>query len=492
MSQTEPILFVGKDSSLRSLLERDFTVLAIGSWSEAAAVFEKRTCGAVVWEAGGLKNGRFPKEFLRGAGRLPVVVLAGGESEGLRYIREGAEDFLLLEEEKSRLPKAVRAALARRQARSAREGSHQGAPRIIDNISTLLDNIPAYVFWKDRNSVFLGCNRALASVLGLNDPSDIVGKTDYDFSFKKEEADFYRECDRRVMEGDEPMINIEETQHRDDGSERVLLTNKMPLKDERGQTVGMLGIFTDITDLKNAERELKTAREQLFQSEKMAAIGQLSAGIAHEIKNPLAIIQLSVEQLTAFLENADERCARMLEMIRTATQRANKVIGELLDFSRSSHVEFKNIDISSVVKSAVALVQNRTWDKDIQFVYRFSSSKENIKGDPILLEQVLVNLLNNSIDSIGEFGQVELKTYFEKKKEKQYVAVELRDTGAGMPEDVLNRIFEPFFTTKDQGKGTGLGLTIAYQILQQHGGFMEVESREKRGTICRVYIPAVR
>jgi PAS domain S-box-containing protein len=130
-------------------------------------------------------------------------------------------------------------------------------------LKIILDNIPHFVFWKDKESRFLGGNRNFAKILGLNNPDDLIGKTDYDFSFTKEEADFYRECDRKVIESEKPMLNIEETQRRADGKHTVILTSKVPLREINGKIIGLLGIYADITEIKYSEKQLSLLLEKL-------------------------------------------------------------------------------------------------------------------------------------------------------------------------------------------------------------------------------------
>lgn len=189
----------------------------------------------------------------------------------------------------------------------------------------IIDNIPSFVFWKDRNSVYLGGNKRFKEAAGLKQGESIVGKTDFDLAWKKEESEFFVETDRRVMEADNAEYNIIEPQLQNDGSETWLETTKIPIKDSSNNVIGILGIFQDVTKSKNSEDEIDAlittlkeqnhklqvtmndlirTQSQLIHSEKMATLGQLIAGIAHEINTPLASIKASIEIMSDSFQSA--------------------------------------------------------------------------------------------------------------------------------------------------------------------------------------------
>lgn len=246
-------------------------------------------------------------------------------------------------------------------------------------------------------------------------------------------------------------------------------------------------------DLKKSNDDLRSTQSQLVQSEKMSAVGQLSAGIAHEIKNPLSIILLSVDSLESHSEKLDEKERRKLGMIRNSAERANKIVGDLLKFSRYSTLDLKKQNLIPIIEDAISLIQNTAVIKQVEVNKDFSADTAiPIDADQILLQQVFLNLFGNALDAMDDGGVLDIKIRLRnssKDANKQEVVVDIRDTGGGIAGPILHRIFEPFFTTKEPGKGTGLGLSIVYMIVERHGGRIDVESQEGEGTRFSVVLP---
>ncbi|MDP2653054.1 MAG: PAS domain S-box protein [Candidatus Omnitrophota bacterium] len=244
-------------------------------------------------------------------------------------------------------------------------------------------------------------------------------------------------------------------------------------------------------DMKTTYDKLKNTQEQLLQSEKMASVGQLASGVAHEIKNPLAIILLSAEAMAA-KPGLNEKEQNHLRMIKNAAERANKVIIELLNFSRYSKVDQVPVDLHQTIARAADLVSNKMRFGDVAIKTELYPGQPVVIGDHILLEQIFFNLFSNAIDAIGEKGTITVKTYEPAPKiagDPRRVVVEVSDTGSGMPEEVLARAFEPFFTTKEQGQGTGLGLSTVYMIVEKHDGKISAASKVGEGTTFTLTLP---
>lgn len=276
------------------------------------------------------------------------------------------------------------------------------------------------------------------------------------------------------------------------GEVRWIRTRSFPIYDAQGKMYRVAGIAEDITqlkntidDLENTNLKLKNMQKQLIQSEKMAAVGQLAAGVAHEIKNPLAIISLCVDELETTV-SPTEKQKRYFEMVRNSTIRANKVIVELLNFSRTSEIALLPINVREAMAEAIALSINKAKLKNIVIHEDWAVKDPVIEADRTLLEQAFLNLLSNAIDAIENEGKIIVAS---RTGDRGEIILEIEDNGSGIPEDIRAKIFEPFFTTKEQNKGTGLGLYIVYMICEKHNATIEVSSKESVGTKFTITFP---
>ncbi len=376
-----------------------------------------------------------------------------------------------------------------------------------DLFANLLARIPCDVYWKDINGKYFGCNISYAQKAGLSAPENIIGKTDADLPWEPEEVQYSRETDQKVVLQKKAIIDFEETKHIHGGQPVYLLSSKVPLINNKDEVIGVLGISTDISDRKKEDelkkhlfhdlakvnQELRETQEQLLQSEKMSAVGQLSAGVAHEIKNPLAIIALSIESFEMIQPDLRPELKERLKMVKDAVTRANKVVGDLLSFSRQSEMRIVRFDFKDMLLKALDFAKKKSIMKNIQYVTRFLQEDGPVmmEGDPVLITQVVLNVLSNAIDAIADEGGITLETdvLTDGKTGHRTLEMKVIDTGCGMPPQVVKRIFEPFYTTKDQGEGTGLGLSLVYKIIERHEGSIEVDSEEGKGTTVTVRLP---
>jgi PAS domain S-box-containing protein len=295
-----------------------------------------------------------------------------------------------------------------------------------------------------------------------------------------------------------------------------------PIKNQSGSLINFVSVMRDVThqkkmeselleinqqlaerevqlkmlveDLEQSHEELKKTQTHLIQTEKMAAVGRLSTGVAHEIKNPLAIILLSIGQLAALAQKPQE-VAIYITMIRESAQRADKVIKELLNFSRSALVHWEPVKLHELIDTVIDLTRNAAKLKKVNFIKNYDGSIGAIDADQVLLQQVFFNVLNNAVDAIATQGNINITTSLRQRSEPvgegEYVHIEIADDGCGMSEETLRHIYEPFYTTKPQGKGTGLGMSIVYTILEKHRGTIHVTSTLGKGTVCAVTLPVV-
>jgi signal transduction histidine kinase len=234
----------------------------------------------------------------------------------------------------------------------------------------------------------------------------------------------------------------------------------------------------------NYER-LRTTQEQLLQSEKLAAIGQLAAGVAHEINNPLAVILGFAQVLDRRVEEGSPHRLPVASIVRESL-RCKSLVQELLTFSRTGNKTPERIDLHSLLRGTAQLLESRARTQDTRLSLDLAGDVPEMSASSTQLQQVIVNLGNNALDAMGNGGELVIRSRCSGTGE---VYVEVQDTGPGIPEAIRTRIFDPFFTTKEVGKGTGLGLSLAFEIVQQHGGTIDVESELGRGTTMRVRLP---
>jgi signal transduction histidine kinase len=265
-----------------------------------------------------------------------------------------------------------------------------------------------------------------------------------------------------------------ETKIKDQALNRIFEVKVFPISSKEASN-DIVIVFEDITEKEEMEN-------QIIQSEKLAVIGRLVAGISHEIRNPLAIINQSafmvkrrIQKLCSNVDNIDN-ILESIERIERNVIRATDIIERLLNFSKPYYTKAEKVNLKEVVEEAIKLATLQTQKSDIQFSKKLLDVY--VKGDKNALIQLFINLILNAIEAIENKGKITIKII--PLKREGNVKVVIKDTGKGIPEEIMDKIFEPFFTTKE--KGTGLGLAVSYRIVQDHGGKMLVNSKEGKGT----------
>lgn len=240
--------------------------------------------------------------------------------------------------------------------------------------------------------------------------------------------------------------------------------------------------------VKEKTEELKQSQAQLLQSEKLAGIGQLAAGIAHEIRNPLGIIATSLYYLNDVLPKKREDIKRHLQIMEAEISRCENIISNLLEFSSKSTQEFESIDVNQLLNITLSLVEKDLFVKDIKLIKKFHHSPI-IKANMDEMKQVFLNLILNATQAMPRGGKLEIAT---SSTESEQVRIKIADSGTGIPGKNLSKIFDPFFTTKAPGEGTGLGLTLVHTIIERWGGTIQVESQRVKGTTFTIEFPILK
>ena len=255
---------------------------------------------------------------------------------------------------------------------------------------------------------------------------------------------------------------------------------------ERGREVGSVGIFSDLREILKVHQELEATHHQLVQAEKIASLGRMAAGVAHEINNPLAGILIYAELLARELDQ-QPTLRENIEIVINQTMRCQQIVNRLLDFSRHSLGQKRLFDPNEVVRNCVDLVSHQAFFHNIQIRQELDPSLPQIIGDPGQIQQVFANLLLNAADAMNGSGAITVSS--QRTPGGEGVEVRFTDTGCGIPPEILDKIFEPFFTTKPPGKGTGLGLSVVYGVIQRHGGTIQAESLPGYGATFTVTLP---
>jgi two-component system NtrC family sensor kinase len=258
---------------------------------------------------------------------------------------------------------------------------------------------------------------------------------------------------------------------------------------ENGQEAATVGLFNDLREKIKHEQAMREMVQRISRAEKMASLGQLAAGVAHEINNPLTGIIFYADLLLKSLDEEDPRRHSLTCMYEDA-KRCGKIIKNLLAYSRQETHKKEILHINTLLEHSLDLIRDPKFFMGIQIKKELSEDMILIKGDRDQLGQVIVNLVLNAVDAMNQKGTMTLRTYRNKPAQKVYI--EVSDTGRGIPEENLPLIFDPFFTTKAPGKGTGLGLSTAYGIVEENQGRIWVKETSPKGTTFVVELPLYR
>ncbi len=344
-----------------------------------------------------------------------------------------------------------------------------------NTLRALFDSIPAALYIVDRQYKLIAINMSCAQRSGKS-PKQLVGKSCYHTLYQREDP--CPEC--RIRETFASHLDTTRSAQRLEASGEVTEweISTFPILDEKDQVVQVIVLEQEVTEKRRLEGIIA-------QSEKLAAVGQLAAGVAHEINNPLTAIVANAQILQRQIP-ADDELQESIGLIARAGERAAQVVHNLLDFARKEQYHLAPTDINDSIQRSIALVQHEMVNSSIHVIFEPGENLPLILASQDHLFGVWINLLLNAKDAIQtDSGKIRVTT----QRTGNEIHVSIADNGRGIPPERIKHIFEPFYTTKAPGHGTGLGLSVCHQIISQHGGHIEVNSQVGKGTEFTVVLP---
>ena len=355
-------------------------------------------------------------------------------------------------------------------------------------LTSIVDHVAHPIFVKNREFRFVLVNKALCTMVGY--PADeLIGKTDYDF-FPKHEADFFRNKDAEMFRTGSPVTIEEEPITNADGQLHFLATTKVPLRDAAGQVTHLVGIIHDITKIKEADetlrnandklemrvaertRELANANEELLRKERLAVLGQLAGGLAHQLRNPLGVIQNAVSLLARASFDATSDAKRTLEIISEEVAMANRIITDLLDYARIRPAQPR----AAIIRHLVEETLETEPSQNLEVILDLHADLAALV-DAHQVQAALGNVIRNAIEATPDGGKLYVRSW----RDSNRVFISVRDTGDGVPARARAKLFEPLVTTKPLG--IGLGLSTARALIENQ------ESEGQIGTLRHVCPP---
>ena len=346
----------------------------------------------------------------------------------------------------------------------------------------LVEDIEDVIFRLDKKGRYLFLNSALKNVTGYTPQEFYENPSIAMEMIHKHDVELVKETIQNVLDGELKVSkDLEYRVYCKNGDELWVSQNTYPIKNKKGNIIGVEGIMRDITDSKKIE-------EQIRRSERLASVGELAASIAHEIRNPLGAISNSVGMLKRDLAlKGDDQ--KLFEMVVEETDRLNSIITNFLTFAHPAEYHFVRSDIVEIIDETLFLLeQDVRFSEEIKVVKVYEKDIPKVYLDRNWIRKVFWNLLVNSIDAMPGGGKIFIRVRKPKVTDNNEIEIVIADTGIGIPPEIIRKIFEPFFTTK-KSKGTGLGLSIVHRIVDNHGGVIDVKSKQNKGTIFTIRLP---
>ena len=433
---------------------------------------------------------------IKGKGRdLPFVVVtsAGSERAAVVLMQEGAYDYVVKDSSyEDTLPMVIRRSIERHTVREEKKRLEAQINQVAREWEITFNSIIDLVSIHDNNFKFIKVNKAFADVLKTA-PEELIGKTCYEIVHKAREPP--ANCPHRQTLGSKQPTT---TEIFEPSLGKYFEVSVSPVLDDNGEVIRSVHTAKDITnrkksaqELENAYRQITKTQQELIQSSKMAAMGQLAAGISHEINQPLTGIKGFAQAVLMGLDKGSP-IRDDLQKIVEQSERIDRIIKNVRFFARKSDFDLKDLDINQPIEDSLMLLGEQLRIHNIRVNTLLTQGLPRIKGDPNQLQQVFLNLITNSKDAIsglqrpGE-GRITIRSSL--SPDRANIEINVEDSGCGITEENLSNIFNPFFSTKSPDRGTGLGLAIAYRIIENHHGRIGFKSEEGSGTTFTITIP---
>ena len=359
-------------------------------------------------------------------------------------------------------------------------------------LRTIIDTAPSAIFWKDRNSCFLGVNRQFASEAGIDDPDKLIGMSDYDF-YPKEIADLYTAADRKIFETGEEVLHMEEPFQGSDGITHWISTSKVLIRDGDGVPYALLGIYDDITQLKQNETKLQNAMEAAEEASR--AKSDFLSRMSHEIRTPMNAIK-GLAELLSLTELSGVQDGYVRNVIKSSNSLLS-IINDVLDFSKINEDKIEFIEVHYLLADFIteisSMVNLRATEKGLVLLMEISPYlPRELIGDDVRVKQVIINILNNAVKYTPK-GHVTMRLFGEETDKGFELVCAVEDTGIGIRQEDIPFLFEAFSQADRRVnhniQGTGLGLSISDRLIRSMGGSITVESEYGKGSIFTARFP---
>ncbi len=369
-------------------------------------------------------------------------------------------------------------------------------------LQTIINTSPVRVFWKDVNLRYLGSNPAFSKDAGVSNPDEMIGKDDFQFSWR-DHAEQYRADDTQVLSSGKPKLFFEEQQVAPDGTQMWLRTSKVPLRNNKNEIVGLLGIYEDITEQKLAKSEKDRLESQNQQFQKSESLGRMAGAISHHFNNRLQAVIGNLELAIQDLPDGSEAMSSITTAI-SECDKAAEISSMMLAYLGQTPSKFQPVDLSEISRKCIPMLQAAVGRKTILGT-AFPTHGPTINANDNQIQQVLFNVVVNAWEASSPYNQainINITTVTPEQipneqifpvdwqpQKNNYACLEIRDTGHGISELEINKIFDPFFSSRFTGRG--MGLSVALGIIKTHRGAISVESKTGVGSTFKIFVPVL-